>query len=213
MRLLQSVLCLCSIGSYEIRISLTSDCRSGGQKRSASAIYREISILYQVLQLDKLTAFHKSVDMANQEDYPDLNLWSAVVPSTSRKDRGDIRRSADPTVQPQLGVHGCRTLYESFRCGAKRNPMGPCMGFRAVSTNGFATPFIYSSYTECLARVNSFGAGLEKLGLVQRNPDDGVMVVSSAFCDGNTLQIPKILKHGGLIFSFYIDDYQSLPFI
>lgn len=58
------------------------------------------------------------------------------------------------------------------------------MGFRAVSTNGFATPFIYSSYTECLARVNSFGAGLERLNLVEKN-EDGILVVryySLLFC-------------------------------
>ena len=107
----------------------------------------------------------------------DLNLWSTVVPNTSRKDRGDIRRSGDPTVHPQLGVFGCRTLYEAFRYGASINPMGPCMGFRAVSTNGFATPFVYSSYTECLARINAFTAGLERLNLVQKN-EDGIMVVS-----------------------------------
>ena len=115
--------------------------------------------------------------MSNEDE---SNLWSCVVPHTSRKDRGDIRRSADPMMVPQLGVHGCRTLYEAFRYGAKINPMGPCMGFRAVATNGFATPFIYSSYTECLARVNSFGAGLEKLKLVEPNEDDGVMAVRSS---------------------------------
>ena len=104
------------------------------------------------------------------------STWSTIVPNTARADRGDIRRSGDPSVHPQLGVHGCRTLYEAFRRGQAVNPMGPCMGFRAVSTNGFATPFIYSSYTECLARINSFGAGLECLNLVERN-DDGMMVV------------------------------------
>ena len=104
------------------------------------------------------------------------DLWSTVVPHTSRNDRGDIRRAGDPSVHPQLGVNGCRTLYEVFRHGQAINPMGPCMGFRATSTNGFATPFVYSSYTECLARVNAFGAGLDRLKLVQKN-EDGIMVV------------------------------------
>ena len=110
----------------------------------------------------------------NNNDNKDL--WSTVVPNTSRADRGDIRRAGDPSVHPALGVHGCRTLYEAIRYGQAVNPMGPCMGFRAVSTNGFATPFIYSSYTECLARINCFGAGLERLNLVEKN-DDGMMVV------------------------------------
>jgi long-chain acyl-CoA synthetase len=115
----------------------------------------------------------------------DEDLWSTVVPQTSRADRGDIRRAADPSVNPQLGVNGCRTLYEAFRYGQAINPMGPCMGFRAVSTNGFATPFIYSSYTECLARIDCFGAGLERLNLVQKN-EDGIMVVSQ-FVKANEL--------------------------
>lgn len=110
-------------------------------------------------------------------DSNNTDLWSTVVQDTSRTDRGDIRRSGDPTVHPELGVNGCRTLYEAMRCGEAINPMGPCMGFRAVSTNGFATPFIYSSYTECLARIHSFGAGLERLQLVERN-DDGMMVIA-----------------------------------
>ena len=116
--------------------------------------------------------------MANNENNNNTDLWSTVVPNTSRADRGDIRRSGDPSVHPQLGVHGCRTLYEAFRYGQTVNPMGPCMGFRAVSTNGFATPFIYSSYTECLARVNAFGAGLERLNLLEKN-DDGMTVVGT----------------------------------
>lgn len=118
--------------------------------------------------------------MSGNEDKNNTGLWSTVVANTSRPDRGDIRRSGDPSVHPELGVQGCRTLYEGFRCGQSINPMGPCLGFRAVSTNGFATPFIYSSYTECLARINSFGAGLERLNLVEKN-EDGMMVVCDFF--------------------------------
>jgi len=71
---------------------------------------------------------------------------STVVANTSRTDRGDIRRSQDSTAHPELGLKGCQTMYEAFRHGCAVNPLGPCMGFRAVSTSGFATPFIYSRY-------------------------------------------------------------------
>lgn len=98
-------------------------------------------------------------------------LWSTVVPQTSRSDRGDIRRAWDPLVHPELGVHGCRTLYEGLRRGAQLHPLGPCMGFRATSTSGFATPYIYSSYSECVARVDAIAAGLDVLNLVTENEE------------------------------------------
>jgi long-chain acyl-CoA synthetase len=41
-----------------------------------------------------------------------------------------------------------------------------CLGYRAVSTTGFATPYIYSSYTECLSRVDTLAAGIDTLDLV-----------------------------------------------
>ena len=99
--------------------------------------------------------------------------WSTIVPDTDRDDRGEIRRCWDPETQPSLGVHGCRTSYEVFRRGVALNPLGPCMGFRAVSTTGFATPYIYSSYKECLARSNAFAAGLDALHLVEPNSHAG----------------------------------------
>jgi long-chain acyl-CoA synthetase len=106
----------------------------------------------------------------------DIDLWSYPVPQTSRADRGDVRRAFDRSLHPELGVDGCRTLYEGFRRGAQINPLGPCMGFRAVSTTGFPTPYIYSSYSECLARVNAFAAGMDSLNLLERN-DEGLLVV------------------------------------
>jgi long-chain acyl-CoA synthetase len=102
----------------------------------------------------------------------ELSVRSTIVPNTNRADRGDIRRSGDPLAHPQLGLHGCRTMYEGFRRGCSLNPLGPCLGFRAVSTSGFATPYIYSSYSECLARVDAFAAGLETLNLVEPSPDN-----------------------------------------
>ena len=96
------------------------------------------------------------------------DLWSYQVPQTSRADRGNIRRAFDPSLHPELGVDGCRTLYEGIRQGASINPLGPCLGFRAISTTGFPTPYIYSSYTECVARVDAFAAGLDSLNLLDR---------------------------------------------
>ena len=102
--------------------------------------------------------------------------WSRVLPNTSRDDRGDIRRNGDPMKHPELGFKGCQTLYEGFRLGQATNPLGSCLGFRAVSTNGLATPYIYSSYTEVLARVDAFAAGLDTLNLVPPTDDNLVLV-------------------------------------
>ena len=102
--------------------------------------------------------------------------WSTIVPNTGRADRGDIRRSWNPVLHPELGMEGCQTLYEAFRRGHRLNPLGPCMGFRATSTTGMATPFIYSSYTECLARIHAVAAGLETMDLVEAN-DEGLILL------------------------------------
>ena len=106
----------------------------------------------------------------------DKNKYSVELSQTSRADRGPIRRSGDVLTHPELGVEGCRTLYEGLRRGLALNPLGPCLGFRAMSSSGFPTPYIYSSYTECVARVDAFAAGLDCLNLVEPNPD-GMIVV------------------------------------
>lgn len=98
-----------------------------------------------------------------------MNRWSTIVPNTDREDRGEIRRCFDGSWNPELGCDGCRTLYEALRHGKSINPLGPCLGFRATSTSGFATPYIYSSYTEIVARVDAVAAGLEALDLVRPN--------------------------------------------
>ena len=113
----------------------------------------------------------------NDDDDDDENLWSVIVKGTERADRGAIRRCYDPLKHPSLGQDGVRTLYEALRRGAAINPLGPCLGFRAISTNGFPTPYIYSSYTEVLSRVNAFAAGLEELDLLTEN-EDGMRVIS-----------------------------------
>ena len=102
---------------------------------------------------------------------------STIVPQSSRiNERGDIRRG-EKGKNPELGYKGCRTLYECFRMGYEVNPLGACLGFRAMSTNGLATPYIYSSYTEVLARVNAFAAGLETLNLVPPTDEDNMVLL------------------------------------
>mmetsp|Transcript_26715 Transcript_26715/g.35715 ORF Transcript_26715/g.35715 Transcript_26715/m.35715 type:complete len:679 (-) Transcript_26715:105-2141(-) len=107
---------------------------------------------------------------------PSRQQWSIEVPQTSRSDRGNIHRSIDAEKTPSLGSKGCRTLYEAVRRGRDISPLGPCLGFRAVSTSGFATPFVYSSYVESVARMDNFAAGLERLSLVEKN-DDGMLLL------------------------------------
>jgi long-chain acyl-CoA synthetase len=118
-----------------------------------------------------------SSSSSNNNNDRDRHQWSTVVPNTSTKHHGNIHRSDDPTLHPELGYHGCRTLYEGFRRGQALNPLGACMGFRAISTNGMATPYIYSSYTEILARINAFAAGLETLNLVPSDHQDDNMTL------------------------------------
>lgn len=114
----------------------------------------------------------KSTDDKTTKNSTATNVWSTVLPHTARADRGEIRRCFNPSVNPSMGLDGCRTMYEGLRHGAALNPLGPCLGFRAVSTTGFATPFIFSSYTEVVARVDCFCAGLDTLNLVPPNPDN-----------------------------------------
>ena len=103
-------------------------------------------------------------------------LSSIALPNTATPSTTAIHRCSDREYNPCLGIHGCQTLYEVLRRGAEINPLGPCMGFRAVSTTGFATPFVYSSYTEIVARVDSIAAGLEDLDLLKKN-EDGLLLV------------------------------------
>eukprot|EP00591_Stephanopyxis_turris_P001067 CAMPEP_0195522792 /NCGR_PEP_ID=MMETSP0794_2-20130614/21310_1 /TAXON_ID=515487 /ORGANISM="Stephanopyxis turris, Strain CCMP 815" /LENGTH=79 /DNA_ID=CAMNT_0040652635 /DNA_START=48 /DNA_END=284 /DNA_ORIENTATION=+ len=73
---------------------------------------------------------------------PSRRQWSVEIPSTSLPDRGNIHRSIEPESTPKLSFHGCYTLYECLRRGRDVSPLGPCLGFRAVSTSGFATPYV-----------------------------------------------------------------------
>lgn len=102
--------------------------------------------------------------------------WSTELLNTSTPTSTSIYRSFDPSAVPALGFEGCQTQYEVLRHGQAINPFGPCLGFRAVSTNGNATPFVYSSYTEVVARVDAIAAGLDTLNLLKRN-EDGYLLV------------------------------------
>lgn len=115
--------------------------------------------------------------MSPNLDSDEHQQWSTVLAETERDDRGAIRRCFDPLINPSYGKDGVRTLYEAFRRGASINPLGPCLGFRATSTNGFPTPYIYSSYTEVLARVNALAAGFDTLDLLEPN-EDGLKVIA-----------------------------------
>jgi len=99
------------------------------------------------------------------------NIWSTPMVNTETPSSTVIRRTFNPDSTPAIGFSGCQTLYEALRRGAAVNPLGPCLGFRAVSTTGQATPFVYSSYTEVVARVDAIGAGLYVMDLVKPNED------------------------------------------
>ena len=102
--------------------------------------------------------------------------WSTEIPETGTYNSSNIRRCFDPLASPQLAYEGCYTVYEALRRGQEINPMAPCLGFRAISSSGFATPYVYSSYNEVVARVDAFAAGLEKMNLLTPNEDGTIMV-------------------------------------
>ena len=107
--------------------------------------------------------------------------WATELLNTATPNSTSIYRCFDATAVPCLGYKGCQTLYEALRRGHMLNPFGPCLGFRAVSISGSATPFVYSSYTEVLARVDAIAAGLDDLKLMKRN-EDGYLLVSIKLC-------------------------------
>ena len=102
--------------------------------------------------------------------------WSTPLP-TSKPNRTPIHRSHDPLATPTLGSNGVRTLYESLRRGRDINPLGPCLGYGATSTTGYATPYVYSSYGETVSRVDCISAGLCHLKLIVRNVHDDMALL------------------------------------
>ncbi|XP_034946789.1 long-chain-fatty-acid--CoA ligase 1 isoform X2 [Chelonus insularis] len=55
-----------------------------------------------------------------------------------------------------------RTLYESFRRGAKESNNGPCIGWR----DGPTKPYQWLNYNETLLRAKNLGSGLISCGLI-----------------------------------------------
>ncbi|KAL3273201.1 hypothetical protein HHI36_014657 [Cryptolaemus montrouzieri] len=66
-----------------------------------------------------------------------------------------------------------RTLYESFRRGAKESNNGPCLGWR----DSYNRPYQWMTYNEALLRAKNFGSGLVSLGLAP-NPSSIVGIYS-----------------------------------
>lgn len=114
--------------------------------------------------------------MSDHKDNHHHLQWATELLNTATPSSTSIYRSFDANAVPSLGYKGCQTLYEVLRRGQAVNPFGPCLGFRAVSITGSATPFVYSSYTEVLARVDAIAAGLDDLNLLKRN-EDGYLLV------------------------------------
>ncbi|KAL0274718.1 UNVERIFIED_CONTAM: hypothetical protein PYX00_002780 [Menopon gallinae] len=54
-----------------------------------------------------------------------------------------------------------RTLYDTFRKGAKESNNGPCLGWR----ESYSKPYQWLHYNEALLRARNFGSGLVALGL------------------------------------------------
>ena len=71
-------------------------------------------------------------------------------------------------------------LFISLKSTPSRSLSFPllCTSFLLSSNSGFATPYVYGSYGECVARVDALAAGLERGGekLLDKN-DDGMLLV------------------------------------
>ena len=117
--------------------------------------------------------------LTTTSDNKQCSVYSTVIPgSVSVLGRTAIRRSANPSASPELAYKGCYSLYECVRRGKDIAPMGPCLGYRAVSTSGAATPYVYCNYTEIVARIDAIAAGLQRLHLLTERNDSGMLLVS-----------------------------------
>jgi long-chain acyl-CoA synthetase len=111
------------------------------------------------------------------------SVYSTVIPgSVNTVGRTAVRRSANPSASPELAYKGCYTLYECIRRGRDIAPMGPCLGYRAISTSGSATPYVYCNYTEIVARIDAIAAGLQRLHLLNERNDSGMLLVIIFSC-------------------------------
>lgn len=81
-----------------------------------------------------------------------------------------------------------RTLYDSFRKGAKESNNGPCLGWR----EGPNKPYQWLNYNEALLRAKNFGSGLVALGLApspttfvgiySQNCPEWILTEQGAYC-------------------------------
>ncbi|XP_025836031.1 long-chain-fatty-acid--CoA ligase 5 isoform X2 [Agrilus planipennis] len=82
----------------------------------------------------------------------------------------------------------CRTLYESFRRGAKESNNGPCLGWR----ESYNKPYQWLNYNEALLRAKNFGSGLVAnglqpgtntfIGIYSQNCPEWILTEQAAYC-------------------------------
>ncbi|XP_063903983.1 long-chain-fatty-acid--CoA ligase 5 isoform X2 [Zophobas morio] len=81
-----------------------------------------------------------------------------------------------------------RTLYETFRRGAKESNNGPCLGWR----ESYTKPYQWLSYNEALLRAKNFGAGMVAqgltpgtntfIGIYSQNCPEWILAEQAAYC-------------------------------
>uniref|UniRef100_A0A1B6CV09 Long-chain-fatty-acid--CoA ligase n=1 Tax=Clastoptera arizonana TaxID=38151 RepID=A0A1B6CV09_9HEMI len=81
-----------------------------------------------------------------------------------------------------------KTLYETFRKGAKESNNGPCLGWRETLNK----PYQWMHYNETLLRARNFGSGLVSVGLspnpntyvgiYSQNCPEWILVEQGAYC-------------------------------
>lgn len=103
--------------------------------------------------------------------------FASVVPSSAfssadgSERRGPIRRSVHTDILGVTSLHGCMTLYETFRRSASLHPNRPCFGERSIDSTGFAGPFVFRSYSQCATVIRSLASGFMKESILATNGD------------------------------------------
>ncbi|XP_068914101.1 long-chain-fatty-acid--CoA ligase 5 isoform X3 [Tenebrio molitor] len=80
-----------------------------------------------------------------------------------------------------------KTLYESFRRGAKESNNGPCLGWR----ESYNKPYQWLNYNEALLRAKNFGSGMVAqglapgttfIGIYSQNCPEWILTEQAAYC-------------------------------